>query len=111
MGVATTRAPYGLMPQQPTKKLAHWVELLGQLLSRKFVFKIFGPDPTTTPPLMPEISIVAFIVSLVSIGHGEIEYNRNNFPEFTETMSITYVDFTHLIRIKRNFRINLHLIQ
>ena len=35
MGVAATLAPKGLGSQNPTKKLAHWVELLGQPLSQK----------------------------------------------------------------------------
>ena len=34
MGVATTRAPHGLGPPNPTNKLAHWVDLLGQPLFR-----------------------------------------------------------------------------
>ena len=34
--------PRGLGPQNPTKKLAQWVDLLGQPLSLKHVF---GPDP------------------------------------------------------------------
>ena len=44
MGVAATPAPKGLGPQNPTKKLAHLVDLLGQPLSRK---TMFGPKPTT----------------------------------------------------------------
>ena len=42
MGVAATVAPKGLGPQDPTKKLAHWVDLLGQPLTRK---KISGLNP------------------------------------------------------------------
>ena len=34
-----------LGPQVPTKKLAHWVDLLGQPLSLKLVFKKFGYEP------------------------------------------------------------------
>ena len=49
MDVATTMAPKGLGPQDPTKKLAKWVELSGHSLSRKHVFRIFGPNP---PPLL-----------------------------------------------------------
>ena len=49
MSVAATVAPTGLGPQDPPKKLAQWVDLLGQLLSRKNVFEIFGPEPS--PPL------------------------------------------------------------
>ena len=46
MGVADTVAPEGLGPQDPTKKLAQWMDLkLGQPLSRKHAFKIFDLDP------------------------------------------------------------------
>ena len=48
MSVAATQAPKGLGPQDPTKTLAHWVELLGQPLSHKKVFENLGPEP---PPL------------------------------------------------------------
>ena len=45
MGVATTRAPNVLGPRNPTKKLAHWVELLGQPLSRNEVLEISMGEP------------------------------------------------------------------
>ena len=45
MGIAATVAPKGLGPKDPTKKLAQWMDLLGQMLSRKPVLKIFGPEP------------------------------------------------------------------
>ena len=45
MGVAATLALKGLGPQDPTKKLAHRVELLGQPLSQKKVFENLGPEP------------------------------------------------------------------
>ena len=45
MGVAAIVAPRGLGPQDPTKKLAQWADLLGQPLSRKHNFEIFGPEP------------------------------------------------------------------
>ena len=45
MGVATTGAPNGLGSRNPAKKLAQWVDLLGQLLSRNHVLKIFKSDP------------------------------------------------------------------
>ena len=45
MRVATMRAPNGLAPPDPTKKLAHWMELLGQSLSRNRVFEIFWGEP------------------------------------------------------------------
>ena len=48
MGVAAMLAPTGLGLQDPTKKLAHQVKLLGQSLSQKNVFQNFGPEP---PPL------------------------------------------------------------
>ena len=46
MGVATTLAPKGLGPQNPTKNLAHWVDLMGRPISRKSVVRIFVPNPT-----------------------------------------------------------------
>ena len=49
MGVAATVAPKGLGPQDPTKKLAHWADLLGQALTRKLVFENFGPEPPLKP--------------------------------------------------------------
>ena len=53
MGVASTVAPKGPGPQDPTKNLAHLVDLLDQPLTRKLVFQNFGPDPllnTVIPP-------------------------------------------------------------
>ena len=44
MGMAATVAPRGLGPQDLTKKLAHWMDLLGKPLSRKDVFEIFRPE-------------------------------------------------------------------
>ena len=46
--MATTAAPYGFWATNPTKKLAHWVYLLGQPLSRNRVFQNFSGEP---PPL------------------------------------------------------------
>ena len=48
MDVAATLAPKGPGPQDPTKKLAHQVELLGQPLSQKKVFENLGPEPPLT---------------------------------------------------------------
>ena len=48
MGVATTAAPYGFWATNPTKKLAHWVYLLGQPLSRNRVFQNFTCGMFTT---------------------------------------------------------------
>ena len=45
MGVATTAAPYGFWATNPTEKLAHWVYLLGQPLSRNRVFQNFSGEP------------------------------------------------------------------
>ena len=42
MGMAATLAHESLGPQDLIKKLAHWVDLLGQPLSIKLVFEIFG---------------------------------------------------------------------
>ena len=36
-------------PGDPIKKLAQWVDLLGQPLSRKHVLEIFGPEPPLKP--------------------------------------------------------------
>ena len=44
MGVATTRPTNGLGLQKPTKKLADWVDLLGQPLFRNHFFEIFMGD-------------------------------------------------------------------
>ena len=49
MGVAILRAPNGPGPPNPTKRLAHWVHLLGELLSRNHVFEHFRGEPL--PPL------------------------------------------------------------
>ena len=46
MGVGATLAPKGLGPETPTKKWAHWVDLISQPLS---VFKIFEPEPPPPP--------------------------------------------------------------
>ena len=51
MGVATTAAPYGFWATNSTKKLAHWVYLLGQPLSRNRVLKNFSGEPPPPPPL------------------------------------------------------------
>ena len=53
MGVATTAAPYGFWATNPTKKLAYWVYLLGQPLSRNRVFQNFSGEPP--PPLKREV--------------------------------------------------------
>ena len=50
IGVATTAAPYGFWATNPTKKLAHWVYLLGQPLSRNRVFQNFSGEPPPPPP-------------------------------------------------------------
>ena len=49
MGVAASLAPKGFGPQDPTKKLAHRVKLLGQPLSQKNVFENLGPEPPPSP--------------------------------------------------------------
>ena len=48
MGVAARLAPKGLGPQNSTKKLPHWMNVLGQPLSRNHVFGNLGHEP---PPL------------------------------------------------------------
>ena len=46
MGVAARLAPKGLGPQNSTKKLPHWMNLLGQPLSRNYVFGNVGHEPS-----------------------------------------------------------------
>ena len=60
MGAATTAAPYGFWATNPTKKLAHWVYLLGQPLSQNRVFQNFSgePPPPPPPPPLREVKIV-----------------------------------------------------
>ena len=48
MGVVATQAPKGMEPKNPTEKLAHWVDLLSQLLSRKHIFRPQNIFLTTT---------------------------------------------------------------
>ena len=66
MGMAATVAPKGLGLQDPIIKLAQYVDLLGQPLSRKHVFKIVCPEPP--PPLKatcknPHISSIAGVIN------------------------------------------------
>ena len=51
--MATTEAPYGFWATNPTKKLAYWVYLLGQPLSRNRVFQNFSGEPPPPPPPPP----------------------------------------------------------
>ena len=44
MGVAATLVPKDLGPQDLTKKLVHWVDLLGEPLSQKTIFKNLVPE-------------------------------------------------------------------
>ena len=46
MGEVATLAPKGLGPQNPTKNWTRSVDILVQPISRKSVFKIYGPEPT-----------------------------------------------------------------
>ena len=63
MGVA----PRGLGPQDPTKKLAQWIDLFGQPLSRKYVEEIFGPEPLHFSIFLLEISKLASQLNLAAI--------------------------------------------
>ena len=44
------KTPYGFWAADPTEKLAHWVYLLGQPLSRNRVFQNFSGEPPPPPP-------------------------------------------------------------
>ena len=46
MGVAAKVARKGLGPQDPTKKLAQWMDLLGQPLSQNMFSKVSGLNPS-----------------------------------------------------------------
>ena len=61
MGEAATLAPKGLWSQDPTKKLAHRMDLLGQPLrwSQKNVLENLGPDP---PPLTLQLILYGIVV-------------------------------------------------
>ena len=48
MGVVATLAPKGLGSRDTTKKFAHWLELLGQPLSKKNVYENLGPASLNT---------------------------------------------------------------
>ena len=50
LGAVNTRAPNGLGPPDPTKKLANWADILRQPLSRNRAFEIFWGEPH--PPLL-----------------------------------------------------------
>ena len=55
--MATMAAPYGFWATNPTKKLAHWVYLLGQPLSRNRVFQNFSGEPPP-PPLKHYLEVI-----------------------------------------------------
>ena len=50
-GRGPTHAHIGLGSQNPTKKLTHGVDLLGQLLSRNHVSDFLGTTPSPLPPI------------------------------------------------------------
>ena len=57
MLIFTTRTPYFLGLQNPTKNLAYWLEHFGQPLSRNNVFEIFRPVPPSKVKLHERISM------------------------------------------------------
>ena len=72
MGVATTAAPYGFWATNPTKKLAHWVYLLGQPLSRNRVFQNLSGEPPPPSPLKEFlIKMVYKYINYHIIGQGK----------------------------------------
>ena len=60
-GRPTLLAPKGLGLQNPTKKLAHWSDPLGQPLSRNHGFKIFRPESLNLR------SIFTFLLFLIEL--------------------------------------------
>ena len=53
-------SPLGPGAPKPNRKFAHWVDLLAQLLSRKYVFKVFMPN--LPPPLFLYYTIIRRII-------------------------------------------------
>ena len=70
MGVATTPAPKGLAPQNPTKKFVHVGVLLGHLLSQNRVPKLSDPGPPP-PPLK---SMIKFLNWFYVMQYGPPEF-------------------------------------
>ena len=64
MGAATTRSTSGLGPKNPTKKLTHWVDVLGKLLCRNYdhVFSVFRDSPP--PPLLWQRYIKKILIKI-----------------------------------------------
>ena len=62
MGVATMHTPNGLGPPDLVEKLAHWMDFLGQLLSRNCVFEIFSLNP----PPFSDSDIIQLISNLAN---------------------------------------------
>ena len=58
--MAAKVAPKGLGPQDSTEKLAQWVDLLGQPLPRKHVFKIFGAEPLPLNLVQYDLTSVSY---------------------------------------------------
>ena len=80
MGAATTAAPYGFWATNPTKKLVHWVYLLGQPLSRNRVFQNFSGEPPPPPPPLRFFRISGFFrlsafLRLFRVSAGQINFD------------------------------------
>ena len=80
MGVATTPASNDLGPPNPTKKLTHWVELLGQPLSRNHVFVILRGE---TPPPPWSLSKVSQLIIIIGNYMRNIGYCAEQFSLLT----------------------------
>ena len=85
MGVAATVPPKGLKPQDPTKKLAHRVNLFGQPLTRKLVFKNFGPEPPLTSLVISHYFRFSGICDFIL--HAQCNCNYMFFPDFENTIT------------------------
>ena len=85
MGVATTLAPKGLGPQDPTTKLVHWVELLGQPLSRKRFNNLVPPPPKF---FLPSVICIIYVTK-----HNSVQ------------CSVTILEYRHIDRkLKETWR-------
>ena len=78
MGLATTCAPNGMGPPNPTETLAHWMNLLGQPLSRNHVFEIFMDEPR--PPLKSKSgNLITPDLDYIMHGQANDWQNKNTY--------------------------------
>ena len=96
MGVAATVASKDLEPQDSTKKLAQWVDLLGQPLSRKPVFKNFGPESPPSPLTEPGRTrkLISYLTEIDLLNGWQLI--SNIFPEASYHLIGTVTAWYHM---------------